>query len=190
MKKYLILSFVLFIGLSACNNEGPPGPEGPQGPQGPAGPQGPTGQEAFTFEFEFDFTAPEYSVILPFPSDFNMLESDMALVYLLWGQENIGGEVLDIWRALPQTLFIEDGIVQYNFDFTRVDVSVFLEASFPRNQLGPEFTDDWIGRVVVIPAQFSGRVSIDYSDYYAVAEHFGLPLNPVSLTRPPVARPQ
>lgn len=189
MRTYFIFALFLLAGLSACQNEGPPGPVGPQGPQGPTGPQGPAGQEAFTFEYEVDFTSPDYRVILPFPGNFRMLDSDMALVYLLWGQETVGNEVLDIWRALPQTLFLEEGIVQYNYDFTVVDVSLFLEATFPRNQLGPEFLDDWIVRVVVIPAQFDGRVSIDYTDYYAVAEHFGLPTAPVSQDKYAVERP-
>ena len=60
------------------------------GPWGPEGPAGQNGEEGFTFEFVIDFEAPDYQVFLPFPGDFRMLDSDVALVFLLWDQEVVG----------------------------------------------------------------------------------------------------
>jgi hypothetical protein len=110
-----------------------------------------------------------------------MLESDVAVVYALWGVENIDGEDFEIWRQLPQTLFTEDGTLQYNFDFTLVDISVFMDGDFNLDLLGANYTDDWVIRVVVIPAQFqdTGRVINDFSDYHEVAKRFGITPKPV-----------
>ena len=165
MKK-LIHFVLLLIIFAAC--EGPAGPEGPIGPQGADGADG-VNIESFVFEYAFSFEEPDYSVLLEYPEGFEALESDVTLVYLLWGQTNEGK---DVWRALPQTIFTNDGLLQYNYDFTQNDAVVFLSAEFDASLLLPEDTDDWIARVVVIPGQFlnGGRMSaIDFTDYEAVA---------------------
>ncbi|MDN5213607.1 hypothetical protein QQ020_16160 [Fulvivirgaceae bacterium BMA12] len=182
----LILSTFAF----ACTDEVPV--PGPPGPEGLPGVDGKDGEEAYTFEWIVDFEDPDYSVLLPFPDDFTMLDSDVALVYALWDTETVDGEELEIWRQLPQNIFTDDGLLQYNFDFTVSDVSVFLDAEFPLSTLGPNFTDDWVLRVVVIPAQFenNGRLATDYSDYRAVAERFGLTVNPVPDKYKKIKRPQ
>jgi hypothetical protein len=186
--KYLIP--VVLIAMFSCeiNEVGPVGPVGPEGPQGPPGKDG---EEAYTFEYTVSFGAPDYNVLIAHPESFDMLNSDMALVYFLWGQEDVDGETLDIWRALPQTLFIDQGFVQYNYDFTTRDVSLFLDADFDRSTLGSEYLDDWIVRIVVIPAQFAnnGRMSLDLRDYNAVREYFNLS-DPVIDRERSVQRPQ
>ena len=193
--KYLpIISFVLAAFIFSC--EGPVGPQGPQGQDGARGSQGPEGEpgtEGFTFEFEnVDLVAPDYQLYLPFPNDFQMLPSEVALVYLLWGTEVVGDETLEIWRPIPQTLITEDGLVQYNFDFTKYDISFFMDFSFDPVDLDPILTDDWVVRVVVVPAQFAdtGRIAgVDLSDYNAVKKHFNLKDIPVSEKNKSIQRP-
>lgn len=167
MKKLYILLSVLTFGLSGCYYD--EGPRGPRGYDGRDGIDGVDGEESYVFEYEFSFTAPDYSVLLNLPSDFTMLDSDVALVYFLWEVTNEGVEV---WRLLPQTLHFSDGMLQYNYDFTKFDVSVFLDGTVNLDGLGANTTDNWIARVVVVPGQFSGR--IDYADYDAVKTYFGL----------------
>lgn len=165
MKK-LIPFVLLLLVFAAC--EGPEGPVGPIGPRGPAGQDG-VNIESFVFEYAFSFEAPEYSVLLAYPDGFEALESDVTLVYLLWGQTNEGQ---DIWRALPQSIITNDGLLQYNYDFTTTDAVVFLSSEFDPGLLTPADTDDWIARVVVIPGQFlsGGKMSnVDLTDYNAVA---------------------
>lgn len=180
---YPLLTALLFS-LFSCQEE--VYIEGPPGDPGPEGPAGLDGEEGYTFEWEnVDFlSADNYTVFLPLPEDFTMLYSDVVLVYLLWGTEEIDGEVLDIWKPLPQTTFTEFGTMQYGFDFTIYDVSLFLESNFNLNLLGPDYLDDWVVRVVVVPAQFTdGRIKqeVDYSNYYEVVEHFGLSTQPVKV---------
>ncbi len=167
MKRLYILLMIMATGLSGCYYND--GTRGPRGYDGRDGIDGIDGEESFVFEYEFSFTAPDYSVILNLPNDFTMLDSDVALVYFLWEVTNDGVEV---WRALPQTLYFTDGTLVYNYDFTKFDVSVFLDGTVNFDGLGANSTDNWIARVVVVPGQFGGR--IDYSDYEAVKEHFDL----------------
>ncbi len=173
MKKLTLL--LMFVGagffLQSCiiENDGPPGPRGADGRDGV---DGMDGEEAYVFEYQFDFEPDEYSKILFLPDDFTMLETDMALVYFLWSVENDGTE---IWRQLPQTLITSEGLLQYNFDFTRYDVSVWMDADFPLSFLTSEYLDNWIARVVVVPAQYGrGESPVDYSNYEAVKQHFNL----------------
>lgn len=172
MSRNIFTLLILALFTFACDDEVP----GPQGPPGPKGDPGIDGEEAYTFEWEADFVDPEYRVLLSFPENFSMRESDVVLVYALWEVETVNGQDLEIWRQLPQSILTEEGLVQYNFDFTISDVEVFIEAEFSPSTLGPDFTDDWLLRAVVIPAQFeeNGRFVTDYSDYRAVVERFGL----------------
>ena len=167
MKKLSILLFVFGMISLSCQ-EGPPGPEGIPGRDGL---DGLDGQEGFVFEYQFSFTAPDYSILLDLPENFVMLDSDVTLVYFLWDVS----DGVEIWRALPQTLYFQDGILSYNYDFTKFDVNLFLDGTVDFNGLGADLTDNWIARVVVVPAQFvNGRTSIDFSNYDEVKEFFDL----------------
>lgn len=169
---------LFFLGSCTFNGQdGAPGPQGPRGPQGPAGQDGKDGEEAYVFEYvDLTFSASnEYSLLLEFPSDFQMLESDKVLVYFLY--DYIEEDDLDIWRALPQTEFTDFGTLIYNYDFTIFDVNLFLDSNFDLNLLGASYTDNWIARVVVVPGQFTnGREAdpVDYEDYNAVMKYYNL----------------
>ncbi|NQZ77132.1 MAG: hypothetical protein HRT61_13690, partial [Ekhidna sp.] len=167
MKKLNTTLIVIVLGLSSCFYD--EGPRGPRGYDGLDGIDGVNGEESFVFEYELSFTAPDYSVLLNLPNDFQMLDSDVALVYFLW---EINEDGLEIWRHLPQTLYFSYGALLYNYDFTKFDVSVFLDGTVNLNGLGADLTDNWIARVVVVPGQFAGR--LDYSDYDAVKDYYGL----------------
>ncbi len=174
---FTIISLLSILGFSSCfiSDDGQVGPVGPQGPAGPQGPQGAAGESGFVFEYtDINFTAPAYEVFLTYPDDFETLPSDVAIVYLLWGVEEIDGVEVEIWRQLPQTLIVDEGLLQYNFDFSQNDVRLFLDADFPLDILTANDTDEWIARVVVVPGNFwNGRR--DLSDYYELEKELGLP---------------
>jgi hypothetical protein len=49
--------------------------------------------------------------------------SDVVLVYHLY--DVVNGQ--DVWRPMPQTYYIDNGgAIDYNFDFTRNDVKIFM----------------------------------------------------------------
>ena len=131
----------------------------------------------FVMEWEnVDFSASnDFSALLEFNEfGFEALESDVALVYLLWDVDESTGD--EIWRQLQQTLIIPEGILQYNYDFTRFDTSVFMDADFDLGVLGALDTDDWVVRVVVVPGEFvGGRKAASEISYQELEEQLGLP---------------
>ena len=174
--KNLIIVFaaLMMAALSSCITD----EVGPAGPQGPQGEQGPKGDSGYVFEFEgINFTDPDYEVYLPFPDDFETLTSDVALVYLLWDVVEIDGQDIEVWRPLPQSIFTDLGVLQYNFDFTTLDVRLFMSADFDLGQLGAIDTDDWIARVVIAPGDFwnNSRLQAGEISYEFLEEALGLP---------------
>ena len=163
--------------------------EGPQGPVGPQGPQGAPGESGYVLEFSnIDFDAPDYEVILPFPSDFEMFDTDAVLVYLLWDVIEVDGVETDVWRLVPQTILTDLGILQYNYDYTVLDTRLFLDAEFELGILEDIDTQDWIARVVVVPATFVSGGKLDpQASYEDVAEMLGLP-DPVKLRGDVISR--
>ena len=161
MKRILSLISVFALLLTSC-----------EGPQGPPGFDGFDGQDgglivSSAFEIEIDFNAAnDYSDIEAY--GFDVFPYDVTLVYILW--DTIDEQ--DIWRLLPQTVEFEDGTLVYNYDFTQTDVSFFLEGTTDIDNLGSEWTQNQIFRVVVVPADNVGRR--DYSDIKTVIEAYGI----------------
>lgn len=164
MKRFTtIFSLIALIGFQAC--------EGPVGPQGPIGPQGEDGITIVgeAFEVEVDFTAAnDYKEIYEF--DPEIYDSDVVLIYIQWEQDN----GTPIWRPLPQTVFFQEGVLMYNYDFTRFDFSVFLDGPLDYSLLGDDWTQNQLFRVVIVPADFSTTARIDYADYDAVTKMLGI----------------
>jgi hypothetical protein len=170
MKNTIYILIIAVFAIFGCE-----GPVGPAGYDGLDGQDGLDGEEGYTFDYEnVDFTdANGYTVSLPFPDNFQMLESDVVLVYLKWDDVDIDGNSYEVWRALPQTILFNNGFLQYNYDFTMLDVELMLD--FEEGMiLEPIDTDGWVARVVVVPALFGARTNIDYTNYEEVAEHFNL----------------
>lgn len=131
---YFILAFAAFFIMSCEGDQGPPGPTGGL-------------LVSAAFEIEIDFNAEDnYSFIEDY--GFDLYPSDVTLVYILW--DTVNGQ--DIWRLLPQTVEFDDGTLIYNYDFTQTDVSFFLEGTTNLDNLGTEWTQNQIFRVVVVPA--------------------------------------
>lgn len=139
------------------------------------GPQGPPGEPGINilgtvFEIEGDLTPEnDYLLSYEFPVNFEVYDSDIVLVYILWEQSN----GFDIWRLMPQTRALKtvfDGesvtdVVQYNYDYTYFDVQIFLEGTFDFSSLSSEWTDSQIFRIVVLPADFIAQKSADIGDF-------------------------
>ncbi len=118
------------------------------------------------FEIEGDFTFENaYTLIHDFPLDFEIYDGDVVLVYILWAQvEQNDGSMLDIWRALPQTRVFEEGILQYNFDYTLVDVQIFLDGDIDFEILSAGDTHNQIFRIAVLPAAFAYEKSLNMNN--------------------------
>jgi hypothetical protein len=128
-----------------------------EGPMGPPGIPGEDGDSLIgsIFEIEGDFTAGnQYQLFFDFPNKFEIYDTDVVLVYILWDVVKVNGVNTDVWRSLPQTLVFDQGILQYNFDYTVNDVRVFLETTLSSGELLPAETQDQVFRIAVLPADF------------------------------------
>ncbi len=151
--------------------------------EGPEGPQGPVGDELVGTTFDLvdvDFTtANDFQYGLTFADaklGVDVLESDAVLVYINWGTEDVNGTTLKTYRLLPQTAFLDNGILTYNTDRTARDFSIFLDGTVNLNTVNPDYTRDQDFRVVIIPSDFAARKAgqVDYSDYNAVVKAYNI----------------
>ena len=149
-----------------------------QGCSGPEGPQGATGYsaEAEVFEVTTSFsTSNNFAKLVTLNPA--ILNSDMVLVYRLFDVVNGA----DVWRSLPQTVYLTQGDLDYNFDFTKYDVNIFLDSNFDLTTLSPSWAQNQVFRVVIIPGYLSNkkRKTIDFNDYNAVVKAFNINKNQI-----------
>lgn len=161
MQKSLSLLFFailpVFLFLGGCS--------GPSGPQGPVGPQGPSGADGLIAEV-FDVTAnfnPANNFTASFSLDPPLFDSDVVMIYLRWATF----EGQPIWRALPITQILQGELLMYYFDFTSFDFVITMDSTAPLTVWGPEFTNNQVFRVAIIPGSFLEEIS-DLNDYEAV----------------------
>ena len=82
--------------------------------------------------------------------------SDVVLVYHLY--DTVNGQ--DVWKLMPQTYYFSDGgELDFNFDYTRYNVNIFLSANFSLSTLPSSWTQDQTFRIVIIPANFATTVN-------------------------------
>lgn len=168
MKRIFSLALVACFILTSCSSD-EAGPRGPEGPQGPPGDDGLIGA---VFEIEGDFTAENDYTLFTTYSDFTdveVFESDVVQVYLLSAQDSeVEGDPIDVWRALPQMYYEENGTVTYNYDFTFFDVNIFLDSNLELGSLSSDYTDNQVFRVAIIPAEFAQNQNLDINNYKEV----------------------
>ena len=147
MKKLTVI-IMLFASVFILSCEGPMGPPGNPGEDG-------TSLLGTVFEMEGDFLPSDnFELFFDFPQNFEIYDTDVVLVYILWDVVNVNGKNTDVWRLLPQTIVLDEGVIQYNFDYTVNDVKIFLETTIPVNDLLPAETQDQVFRIAVLPADF------------------------------------
>jgi hypothetical protein len=161
-KIFTVFGFLGILVFQAC--EGPPGPPGFPGEDGVDG----VNIVAEVFEVELDFTAQnDYSEVFKFEPV--IIESDVVLVFIEWEKDG----TTPIWRALPQTVFFDQGVLIYNYDFTSKDFRLFLDGPMDYATLGTEWKMDQAFRVVVVPGDYASS-RLDLTNYEAVTELLGL----------------
>jgi len=131
---------------------------------------------AEVFEVRTSFTLANYysRLVTLNPPIYN---SDMVLVYRLF--DVVNGQ--NLWRQLPQAVYLPQGELNYNFDFTRNDIEIFLESDFDLATLGAFWSQNQVFRVVIIPGYFSNKNNnaIDFNDYNAVVKAFKIKDNQI-----------
>lgn len=164
-KKLLPLLLILVALFQGCR-----GPEGPQGPEGGAidvtgttfDIENVTFNSGNKFEYSLSYSAAKVTV----------LESDAVLIYIHWNDVTSNGQTVKAFRLLPQTAFLNEGILTYNYDQTKNDFSIFLDGTVNLNTLADDWTKNQYFRVVIVPSDFAARTGgkLDYNDYNAVVK--------------------
>lgn len=164
-KIFAVFGLLGILVFQAC--EGPPGPPGLTGENGEDGADG-VNIVAEVFEVELDFTAQnDYSEVFKFEPA--IIASDVVLVFIEWERDG----TTPIWRALPQTVFFDQGVLIYNYDFTSKDFRLFLDGPMDYSTLGTEWRMDQVFRVIVVPGEFASA-RLDLTNYEAVTQLLGL----------------
>lgn len=148
--------------------------EGPIGPVGPPGQDGIDGENGFNFvgevfELEGSFSQQgDFGLFAEY--GFEILPSDKVLIYRL---DFVDDDGFDVWRALPQTVYLKEGIFTYAFNFTTIDYSIFLESNLNLNNLDTFWKENQVFRVLILPANFS-EARIDYTNHDALIEYLDI----------------
>ncbi|NBC05451.1 MAG: hypothetical protein GVY20_17335 [Bacteroidetes bacterium] len=153
MKTIAALLFMTVV-LISCGERGPVGPEGPPGPPGQ------DGAEILPTSFEFNATlTPEndFEFFNEIPGDIDIIDSDVIIAFVF--EDYIEEDDLEVWRQLPITEFNSKGTVLIDFDFTMVDVRIFLDANYFLS--ASDGYQDMLIRAVHIPANFASKMKTD-----------------------------
>ncbi len=154
MKKIITLLAVIgLLSLQACT-----------GPEGPPGVPGEDGLIAEVFELknvDFTYDATDgYLIYQKFTP--NIYASDVVLIYRLSGTVNSS---TPIWQPIPRTLFLTQGELDYDFDFSKEDFTIYAGGTYNLS-LTPQYLNDQTFRIVIVPGSFSA--SLNTSNYEAV----------------------
>lgn len=156
---FLLLAVVAMTALQSC--------EGDQGPQGNPGPE----SEVFEITASFQLDQNNEYIIR---RDLNpaILDSDNVLIYRLSGTIN---PTTPIWQLIPRTLFLNEGELDYDFDFSPIDFTIYAGGTY-NLATTPQFINNQTFRIVIIPGYFSNRpaAAVDLEDYNAVIKAYNI----------------
>lgn len=164
MKK-IALAIVGLLIFSSC--------EGPEGPRGSQGPQGIT-VESEVFELKninFGYSNEAgYTIYQKLNPQIN--SADAILIYRLSGTIDA---VTPIWQLIPRTLYLDEGELDYDYDFSKEDFTIYAGGNYDLS-LTASYLQIQTFRIVIIPGYFSGRSkkTVDKNDYNAVIKAYNI----------------
>jgi len=106
--------------------------------------------------------------------------TNVVLVYRQSGSSNGNA----IWQQIPRTLFLDEGELDYDFDFTKDDVLLKAGGTIGFAQQTNAFKDAYLNnqrfRIVLVPASSptNKNANLDYSDYNSVIKFYNIPDRP------------
>lgn len=175
MKRIIFYVFVatVFTLVSCTGDRGPMGPEGPEGPEGIPG----VNIEGQTFEidgvnFEYDDQTNSHYFIFDMPEDIDFLfydpsadddAADSIIAYIIEPEGNT-----ESFHLLPKSYFLDDGIIQYGFNFVNSyaeTLELTIEGNFDLKDLSAAFTKNQIFRFVVLPSVFVNDPNVTIDTY-------------------------
>ena len=118
----------------------------------------------------FVLNAGQYEIYRPLNP--NIFASDNILIYRLSGTVN---STTPIWQLIPRTLFLPQGELDYDYDFSKEDFTIYAGGNYNLN-LTQSYINNQTFRIVIIPGSFGNRSSQpeDFSDYYSVLKRYNI----------------
>ena len=102
-----------------------------------------------------------------------IFDSDVILIYRLAGTVNAN---IPIWQPIPRTLFLTQGELDYDFDFSREDFTIYAGGTYNLS-LTPQYLNNQTFRIVIVPASFAA--SVDTRNYNAVMSALNIKENQI-----------
>ncbi|WP_298122159.1 hypothetical protein [Flavobacterium sp.] len=102
----------------------------------------------------------------------NIVASDVVLIYRM---SDLINSSTPVWQQIPKTLYLDEGELDYDFDFSKQDFTIYANATYNLS-LTPEYVNNETFRLVIIPGYASNRSlkMVDFSDYNAVINAFNI----------------
>ncbi len=103
-----------------------------------------------------------------------LYNSDVVLIYRQTDTTN-GSPV---WQLLPKTYYMNQGALDYTFDFSKYDIQIYANSDFDMFIQDATFKNTYLNgqnfRVVIVPASQGKNAGVDYSDYNSVVKFFNI----------------
>jgi hypothetical protein len=109
-----------------------------------------------------------YNIYVPFNPQ--IFPSDVVLIYRLSGVINSN---TPIWQSIPRTLYLNEGELDYDFDFSSVDFTIYAGGNY-NLATTPSYITNQTFRIVIVPAYFGRNSNLDLNDYNAVIRAFNI----------------
>jgi hypothetical protein len=95
------------------------------------------------------------------------------LIYRLSGSINSN---TPIWQLIPRTLFLSQGELDYDFDFSKEDFTIYAGGNY-NLALTPQYLNNQTFRIVIVPGSFS--VSLNKYNYIEVMSALNIKENQI-----------
>ena len=90
--------------------------------------------------------------------------SDVVLIYRLSGTIDSS---TPIWQLIPRTLFVVQGELDYDYDFSKEDFTIYAGGNYDL-ALTPSYLNNQTFRIVIVPGAFSSNLKTsNYEDVMA-----------------------
>lgn len=98
--------------------------------------------------------------------------SDVILIYRMAGTIDAN---TPIWQQIPRTLYLPQGELDYDFDFSKEDFTIYAGGTYDLATT-PSYITNETFRIVIVPGYFSNKMAhkVDLSDYSAVIKAFNI----------------
>ena len=165
MKKIIALLAVIgMFSLQGCI--GPEGPPGIPGEDGLLGEVFELKNVSFVNDAKLGYSI--YQKLTP-----NIFASDVVLIYRLSGTIDSN---TPIWQLIPRTLYLTQGELDYDFDFSKEDFTIYAAGNY-NLALTPQYLNNQTFRIVIVPGSFSS--SLNKTDYSSVISALNIKENQI-----------